>query len=73
MESAVTDCIISAMEHADEMQDVIIIYRLKADDASRKCGVGWLSTVDGTTEKVVMLEEVKHVMFMMTYGPPELG
>jgi hypothetical protein len=66
--SAVADKIVQAMERADEMEDIIIIYRMKTADQERT-GVGWLSTLPNTHDRVALMEETKHCMYMVAYRP----
>jgi len=57
-----TDAIVLAMEKADEMTEMIVIYRIAEK------GVGWISTIEGTGAKLGLIEEAKMGIFAHTYG-----
>jgi hypothetical protein len=52
-----TDVIITAMEQADDMEDVIVVYRMKSC-RSDEAGVAWHSNTE-TLEALGMLEMAK--------------
>jgi len=62
-----TEAIISAMEKADDMVEVVVVYKLKKDEHG-KDGIGWVSTLDSSDSKIGLLEEAKLVIFHKTYG-----
>ena len=53
-----TEVIVEAMEHVDEMESVIVVYRLKGDNT----GVGWMSNLD-LSSRIGVIEEAKFGMF----------
>jgi hypothetical protein len=62
-----TEAIVKAMEHADDMVEVVIVYKLKKN-SDGKDGIGWISTIETTDGKIGILEEAKLVVFGKAYG-----
>lgn len=53
-----TDVLIKALEEAENMTDVIVIYKIKTN--TDDFGIlGWSSTIENTTQKIGILEETK--------------
>ena len=61
-----TDVLVEAMEHADNMQEVVVIYRLKSD-TPKSDGVGWIGNPK-FSERIGLIEEAKFGMFAHVYG-----
>ena len=61
-----TDAIVMAMERADDMEDVVVLYRLKKFEGHG--GVGWISSIQSTGNKIGLIEEAKMGMFSDAYG-----
>ncbi len=63
-----TDLIVQAMESADEMCEVVVIYRIKvADGEDEDKGFGWLSNTENTSLRVGMCESAKWGMLQKAY------
>ncbi len=58
VQETATDLIVRAMERADEMEQVIVVYKLRdvPDDAA---GVGWASNAT-TFDALALMEMAKH-------------
>lgn len=63
-----TDALIRAIETADSMSDVLVIYKLKSDKHNDHDGVGWISTLSGTGAKLGLIEEFKILYVAERYG-----
>jgi hypothetical protein len=61
-----TEILISAMEHADDMAEVMVIFRLTKDEEGNG-GMGWTSEFASLPEKFAFIEEVKMAMFHNSY------
>lgn len=55
------------MEEADDMEEVIVIYRLKKDSEERD-GIAWKSNIDGVHNKRVLIDEAAVMMLATSYG-----
>lgn len=62
-----TEAIIKAMELADDMVEVVVVYKLKKNETG-KDGIGWVSTIESTDGKIGLIEEAKMVIFGKAYG-----
>jgi hypothetical protein len=54
-----TDLIIQAMEKADEMEEVIVVYRVKGYKSGDQDGFGWVSNSEDSFVRIGMLESAK--------------
>lgn len=61
-----TESLIAALEHADEMEEVMIIFRL-TKDGDGKSGMGWVTERPSLPEKLAFIEEAKMAMFHNSY------
>ena len=66
----VTSVIVRAMEHADDMESVVIIYKLKRKNDNIS-GIGWLSNVDDLNTRIGILREGEHGILSYSYGESE--
>ena len=66
-----TDLIVEAMENADEMGEVVVIYRMKDNNGDDQDGFAWLSNVKDTFVRVGMLESAKWGMLQKSYTEPD--
>jgi hypothetical protein len=66
----VTSTIIEAMERADEMASVVIVYKLKPNDRGFS-GVGWFSNMSDLSTRIGVLREVEHGMLTYAYTEDE--
>ena len=62
-----TDLIVEAMENADEMGEVVVVYRLKDNNGDDQDGFSWLSNVKDTFVRLGMLESAKWGMLQKSY------
>jgi len=62
-----TDALIQAMEQAEDMEQVIVLYKLKKNNEGNS-GIGWVSTITSTDGKIGLLEEGKFAVFGKAYG-----
>lgn len=68
LKESATDLIVKAMEKADEMAEVVVIYRLKDNNASDCDGFGWVSNTEDTFVRLGMLDSAKWGMLMKAYS-----
>ena len=61
-----TEILIGAMEHADEMAEVMVLFRLTKDEHGNS-GMGWTSEFSTLAEKFAFMEEAKLAMFHSGY------
>lgn len=71
MAKSATDLIIQAMENADEMAEVIVLYRMKGNNGADQDGFGWVSNTEDTFVRVGMLESAKWGMLHKSYAENE--
>jgi hypothetical protein len=65
-----TETLIRAMENADDMAEVMVIFRLKADAAGH-AGMGWVTEQSSLHAKLAFMEEAKFAMCNTIYGRKE--
>lgn len=65
-EETPTNVLIKAMENADDMAEVMVIFRLKSD-ANGHGGMGWATMHDTLPKKLAFIEEAKIAMFTNVY------
>jgi len=65
-----TDVLIEAMEHAEEMQECVVVYRLK-DQGNGEDGFSWLSNVKDNFTRVGMMHTAAHGMDEIAYKQEE--
>jgi hypothetical protein len=53
LNKSATDLIVQAMENADDMAEVIVVYRMKDNNAADQDGFGWLSNTEDTFVRVL--------------------
>ncbi len=63
-----TETIVKAMEHADEMAEVVVIYRLKGNNGADSDGFSWISNTEDTFVRVGMCESAKWGMLEKAYS-----
>lgn len=68
LRESATDTIIKAMEQADEMAEVVVIYRMKDNNAAASDGFSWLSNTEDTFVRVGMCESAKWGMLEKAYS-----
>jgi hypothetical protein len=61
-----TQLLIGAMEHVEEMEEVMVIFRLTTD-AEGNGGMGWTTERPSLSEKLAFIEEAKMAMFHNAY------
>lgn len=73
LKESATDLIIRAMENAEDMAEVVVIYRMKDNNAADQDGFGWVSNTEDTFVRLGMLDSAKWGMLHKSYskGDPE--
>ena len=56
LRESATDLIVRAMEIADDMAEVVVVYRLKDNNDGDMDGFGWVSNTENTFLRLGMLE-----------------
>jgi len=62
-----TDVLIAAMESADDMEECMVIFRLKPDE-NNLGGMGWATMHETLHQKLAFIEEAKFSMCHTIYG-----
>jgi hypothetical protein len=68
LKKSATDLIVEAMERADEMAEVVVIYRLKDNNGADVDGFGWVSNTEDTFVRLGMLDSAKWGMLQKSYS-----
>jgi hypothetical protein len=63
-----TDLIVQAMEQAEDMAEVVVIYRLKENNGADIDGFGWISNTEDTFTRLGMLESASWGMLQKSYS-----
>jgi hypothetical protein len=63
-----TDLLITALEAVEEMDEVMVLFRLKKDGSGHG-GMGWVTPFNELPEKLAFMEEAKIAMYHTIYGP----
>jgi hypothetical protein len=62
-----TELLIEAMEHAEDMEECMVIFRLTKDETGHG-GMGWATEHPTLAQKFAFIEEAKLAMFHSCYG-----
>jgi len=73
LRESATDLIVRAMENADEMAEVVVIYRLKENNGADCDGFGWISNTEDTFTRLGMLDSAKWGMLQKAYSREDIG
>lgn len=68
LKESATDLIVRAMETADDMAEVVVIYRMKDNNGADADGFGWISNTEDTFVRLGMLESASWGMLQKAYS-----
>lgn len=68
LRESATDLIVKAMEQADDMAEVVVIYRMKENNGADCDGFGWISNTEDTFVRLGMLESASWGMLHKSYS-----
>lgn len=68
LKESATDLIVRAMETAEDMAEVVVIYRMKDNNAADSDGFGWVSNTEDTFVRLGMLDSAKWGMLTKAYS-----
>ena len=68
LKESATDLIVRAMETAEEMAEVVVIYRMKDNNGADQDGFGWVSNTEDTFVRLGMLQSATWGMLQKSYS-----
>lgn len=66
-EKTPTEVLITVMENADDIKDILVIYKLKEDEDGND-GIAYHTTLNDLSKKLALVEEYKMLNIAKVYG-----